>query len=94
MALYGDSRLWQNPDLVAQDDDISWAVSFWFWKTRVHPKPGISDGYFGVSTNAINGGLECNGAAYQYKAVLRFNVYSNVLKSFNINETPIATGCY
>ena len=92
--MYGDLRLWTNPELVSQNDDISWAVSFWYWQANVHSRPGISDGYFGVSTNAINGFLECNGGPYQYKAPIRFNIYTQVLKSFNITENPIETGCY
>jgi hypothetical protein len=50
-------RLYKNPNLVSESDDISWAVSFWYWKEHVNSKPGISEGHFGVSTNAINGRL-------------------------------------
>lgn len=94
LALFNDLRLYMHPNLVAESDDISWAVSFWYWKAHVHNKPGISEGHFGVSTNAINGFLECNGGLYQQKAPLRFNLYKNVLKAFSINDKPIEDGCY
>ena len=44
LALYKDLRLYINPNLVAESDEISWAVSFWFWKVNVHTQPGITDG--------------------------------------------------
>jgi len=94
LALYNDLRLWTNPELVAQDDEIAWAVSFWFWKENVHSRPGVLDGKFGATTNAINGYLECNGGQYQYKAPNRFYIYKEILKAFNINEQPIEEGCY
>ena len=93
LALYDDLRLYTNPEMVAQFDSISWAVSFWYWKEHVHYREGIADGYFGVSTMGINGFLECLGP-YDYKARRRFDLYSTVLKAFNINETPIEAGCY
>ena len=66
LGLFGDLRLYTNPELVAQSDEIAWAVSFWYWKEHVHSKPGIAEGQFGVSTNAINGFLECNGGLFNW----------------------------
>ena len=94
IALFNDLRLYTNPELVSQNDDIAWVVSFWYWKENVHSKPGIADGLFGVSTNAINGQLECNGGPYQYKAMRRFDLYKNVLRAFQITDLPIESGCY
>ena len=92
--LYKDLRLYENPDLVAQNDEICWAVSFWFWKDRVHYRSGVSEGQFGVTTRAINGGLECGNGPNVQTAKKRFEIYKRVLLAFNINESPIETGCY
>lgn len=92
--LYGDDRLLRNPDQVATNDEIAWATAFWYWKTRVGTRQEVKNGWFGSATNAINGGLECNGGFYQDKAKKRFEIYKVVLKEFNVNETPIENGCY
>ena len=94
LSLYNDLRLFTNPDQVAKNDEISWAVTFWYWKQRVHSQPGVSLGYFGITTKAINGGLECNGGPYVDRARKRFEIYKNILVAFNIRETPIELGCY
>ena len=86
-------RLWTNPAQVSANDNIAWSVSFWYWKVNVHSRPGVSSGQFGVTTNAINGGLECSGP-YQDKARKRFDIYKKVLTAFNINEAAIESGCY
>ncbi len=92
-ALYGDNRLVQNPDLVAVDPD-DWGCSFWFWNANVHNAPGVQQFHFGATTNAINGGLECNGGPNQNIAMKRYALYVNVLKAFGITATPIESGCY
>jgi len=58
LALYGDERLVQNPDLVATDDDAGMATAMWYWKSRVHNSGG-SEGAFGKTTCAINCGWDC-----------------------------------
>lgn len=93
MDLFGDLRLAQDPDSVAKSERLAWAVSFWYWKTSVRTRQGVAQGYFGTSTDAINGALECRGA-YVYRARERFDIYTKVLKAFGINETPIESGCY
>ena len=91
-ALYGDDRLVQKPQSVAEDDAVAWAVSFNFWKTIVHPAPGVQDGKFGATTKAINGALECG--APNEKAKKRFSYYSKILTAWGITEAPIESGCY
>ena len=88
-ALFGDDRLVTNPDLVAQTDDYSWAVSFWFWKANVHDK--VQGGQFGSATNAINGGLECSPC--RAACPTRFSYYSKILPIFGVTETPNSAGC-
>ena len=92
-ALYGDDRLLYNPDLVASNDTIAWATAFWYWKTSVATNPQVQAGYFGASTNAINGALECQGA-YQSKAQGRYGLYKVVFAAFNLPGSPIENGCY
>ncbi|KAI8323899.1 lysozyme-like protein [Martensiomyces pterosporus] len=40
-ALFGDERLFQNPQLASYDEGAAWGVSFWYWKTRVHSIPSV-----------------------------------------------------
>ncbi|KGG52885.1 hypothetical protein DI09_129p80, partial [Mitosporidium daphniae] len=92
--LYGDEKiLLSNPNSVATDEKVAWATAFWYWKTRVHTAPGVTEGKFGATIKAINGALECGGGRNQ-KAVRRFEMYSKIMKAFGINETPIESGCY
>jgi predicted chitinase len=44
LALFNDLRLYTNPNLVAENEETSWAVSFWYWKANVQSKAGISEG--------------------------------------------------
>eukprot|EP00122_Pirum_gemmata_P020055 Pgem_evm1s18761 len=82
--LYGDKNtLLNNPDLLAQDGVLAFRASLWFWMTPQPPKPSAHDvmiqvltecteqGHrngFGLTTNIINGGLECGaGSAYLHQ---------------------------
>jgi chitinase len=89
LALFGDDRLVRNPDLVAQSDDISLAVSLWFWKANVHDK--VKGGQFGAATKAINGGLECSPC--RLACPTRFAYYSKILPKFGVTESPDSSGC-
>ena len=91
--MFGDTRLWTNPDQVETDDKQAWATAFWFWKANVRTNTQVQAGYFGASTNLINGALECRGFNTD-KAKSRYQKYLNVLKAFNINQAPIENGCY
>lgn len=79
--------------MVADNEEIAWATTFWYWKKYVGTKAGIARGEFGVATDAINGLLECKGPNV-HKARLRFKLYAKVLKAFKIDEEPIESGCY
>lgn len=92
--LYGDeNKLLSNPNIVATDENVAWDTAFWYWKTRVHTAPGVTEGKFGATTKAINGALECGGGPNP-KAQRRFEMYTKILKVFGINEAPIESGCY
>lgn len=90
-ALFGDDRLVKTPDLVADDENIAWACSFWYWKTRVGTYSKVKEGYFGWTTKGINGG-ECTSRVSVAKR--RFELYKKVLKAFKVNEIPKEGGCY
>ncbi|KAJ2850290.1 hypothetical protein J3B02_003687 [Coemansia erecta] len=92
--LYGDDRLAKDAAQVAKNEDIAWAVSFWFWKDRVRSDPGVQEGNFGASINKINGGLECHGGAAADKAKKRYEMYKVILPIFAPNEKPKESGCY
>lgn len=90
--LFGDDRLLKDPDSVANNERLSWDVSFWYWKARVGVHQGIHRGEFGVSTMMINGGIECGGKP-NVAAISRFQIYGNVLLAFGIDEKPNPIGC-
>ncbi|OQV24492.1 hypothetical protein BV898_01554 [Hypsibius exemplaris] len=94
LALYGNDRLLQNPDLVETDDQVSWEVSFWYWLANVHVRPGVRAGRFGTTIDAINGAHECGpDASHPEWAAARFAVYTKVFAAFNLPGTPDSRGC-
>ncbi|CAI9108585.1 OLC1v1008229C1 [Oldenlandia corymbosa var. corymbosa] len=48
-----------NPDIVAQDNVISFKTGLWFWMNNCHSV--INSQGFGATIQAINGRIECNG---------------------------------
>jgi predicted chitinase len=92
--LYGDFRLLTNPDQVAKSEQVAWQTALWYWSKRVHILNSVKTGSFGSSTSAINGAWECFGNGNATRAMERFAVYVKVMKAFNLNETPIESGCY
>ncbi|OMH84380.1 Acidic endochitinase SP2 [Zancudomyces culisetae] len=92
--LFKDNRLLEKPEIVELDDDVSWGVTYWYWKTIIHPIPDVSlNGHFGASTKAINGALECTGANVD-RAKERFEIYKKILKVLEPNEEANEKGCY
>jgi predicted chitinase len=92
-ALFGDSRLVDNPEQVATNDEYSWGVSFWFWDANVHSAPGVQQGQFGAATNAINGPLECKQKSNPTAVQKRNANYAKCLKDFGISDAPDTSGC-
>ncbi|PVU87557.1 hypothetical protein BB561_006292 [Smittium simulii] len=92
-ALYQDDSLLLNPDQVSSSEQISWDVSFWYWKDRVRTSQLVLGGNFGASTDMINGALECRGG-YADKAKKRFELYKKVLAVMDPSSTAIESGCY
>ena len=72
--LFGDDRLLQNPDLVAEDSATAWATGFWFWMLGGAGGDGsssphqamVDDEGLGATIRIINGGEECNGGSQPY----------------------------
>eukprot|EP00808_Paulinella_micropora_P029593 g7498.t1 len=90
--LYGDANiLLNNPEAVAVDQNKAWGVTFSYWKRVVHNAPGVQQGQFGASTNAINGAIECR--VWNQNAQRRFEFYKKILPIFGVNETPNSAGC-
>ncbi|KAJ6638081.1 Acidic endochitinase SP2, partial [Pseudolycoriella hygida] len=84
-ALLGNDDLVNNADSVAADENLAWNTAFWFWKANVHGRPGVSDGLFGATTKAINGGLECGNGQNVEIAHKRFAMYGNVRSAFGLD---------
>src|SRR5690606_35657867 len=96
LALFGDDRLLQNPELVADDSAIAWATGFWFWMIggaggdgSNSPHSAITTGLgFGETIDIINGYEECNGGAQPYaqEAVSqRVCYYEKYTTTFNVS---------
>ena len=87
--LFGDDRLIQNPDQVANDPSIAWGSAAWYWYANVHANSAT----FGATLKAINGALECDGGPNSQNMQLRFNHYKQVLAKLNL-PTPADSDGY
>ena len=94
-SLFNDDRLLEEPEIVANDEKIAWATAFWFWRSSVHYSipSELTKGYFGATTNQINGELECKGNN-QKAAKIRFENYVAIMKALNLSDEPNEHGCY
>jgi len=92
-ALFGNDLLVRDSDHVARDENTAWNTAYWFWQINVHWRDGVAQGRFGVTTRAINGGLECDGA-HQDTARHRYNMYKTVRRAFGLQGDGDERGCY
>nr|AXX71253.1 chitinase [Bradysia odoriphaga] len=92
--LFRDARLIADPDMVARDENLAWNSAFWFWKVNVHNRAGVANGDFGVTTRAINGGLECDNTAGHSIARHRYEMYGRVRAAFGLPGPGNERGCY
>ncbi|KAG4076278.1 hypothetical protein HA402_014827 [Bradysia odoriphaga] len=90
--LLGNDSLVTDPDQVASNENLAWNTAFWFWKVNVHGQAGVSNGFFGATTKAINGFLECSGN--NSVARKRFEMYGKVRAAFGLNGPGDERGCY
>jgi hypothetical protein len=68
-------------------------TAYWYWKAVVHSAPGVQDGWFGSSTRAINGAVECQGYNGDL-ARARYQKYAVVFTEWNLVGGPVESGCY
>ena len=88
-------RLLRDPHLVAEDDEIAMQVSVWYWTTVVRPALAGRKNEFGVTTNAINGAIECGRNRPRHpKAVKRYQIYRKVAEALDIRNPARENGCY
>ncbi|EFA79673.1 chitinase [Heterostelium album PN500] len=77
-------NLLANPDLVATDSSVSWKTAIWYWNTQkgataYTPHDAMVTLHaFGETIRAINGGLECNGAAGSPQMQQRVQYYTTI----------------
>ena len=93
-ALFKDDRLLKNPELVAEDECISWRVAIFFWERNV--QDAAKSGKFGETTKRVNS-AECASGdkAANDIARRRFGYYKVFLKAFGVKEEEAKEeGCY
>ncbi len=104
LALFGDDRLLQTPEMVANDPAIAWATGFWFWMVggaggdgSNSPHSAMQNGEgFGATINIINGYEECNGGVQSYaqEAVSqRVCYYEKYTEAFGVSVGPGDLNC-
>ena len=88
-------QLADNPDMVAQREDLSWAVSAFFWRENVKPTLNQNPTAFGLTTKAINGAREeCQGNGKNAdKSRTRFRYYQKVFQVYRLGGQPNEAGC-
>jgi len=70
-----------NPDIVAQDDSISWKAAVWFWMLDSNCHSTITSGQgFGATIQAMHSG-DCNSSG----AVSRVKYYINYCSQFGVD---------
>ncbi|KXJ71342.1 hypothetical protein RP20_CCG020793 [Aedes albopictus] len=82
-AIFGNDRLLQDPDIVSNSEEMSMRVSVWFWEAKVRPGGGPSRNNFGLTTKAINGGLEPPGCDLARR---RYNLYVQVARALGVSN--------
>jgi len=70
-----------NPEILANDADISFKSALWFWMNNVH---SVLNQGFGATIRAINGALECDGQNPD-KAEARIELYKEYCADFGVD---------
>lgn len=89
----GDQLL-KNPERVAKDVTLSVRVSIWFWETQVRPVLSKNKNWFGLTTKAINGAIECKVGTPNANAKHRYEIYLKVAGALGIKNKASEKGCY
>ncbi|XP_055340501.1 uncharacterized protein LOC129589686 [Paramacrobiotus metropolitanus] len=91
--LYGDDRLVKNPALVTKNP-AAWDTAYWIWANKVHNRPGIAEGKFGVSRKILSDDRDCgSNAVDRDHATESFQFYSALLSVFEPTSKPDKSGC-
>ena len=109
-ALFGDDRLYKDPNLISTNPAIALDTAMWFWQVAIRPQgrvqQGISPsvgtvfahlylGSFGASTMAMSGYLECQlGGPIFSAAKSRYQKYVRVFEALEVPGSPVENGCY
>lgn len=64
------------------------------FQEKVHNQWGVANGDFGVTTRAINGGLECDSWNGRTIARQRYEMYGRVRAAFGLPGPGNERGCY
>ncbi|OQV15038.1 putative Endochitinase EP3 [Hypsibius exemplaris] len=93
LAIFGNAAtLIDHPERVLTDKQTSWDTAAWYWGSRVGNQPGVKQGKFGASINAINGPLECRGQN-QEKVTKRKEYYTNIYRVWRLSGSVDLSGC-
>jgi len=90
-AIYGDFRLHENPDQVAEHDNVAWATSMYLWGDRAHPVKEVQMGKFGASIKELTED-ECTTLA-NWNAETRFKIYGVIRQAFDLPGMGDPSGC-
>jgi len=74
-------NLLHNPDLVANDPNLSVTTALWFYTANNMNTPA-QQGNFAATTKIINGALECNHGSEYNNQVTRVQTYIRIAKCF------------
>ena len=84
--------LLNNPDLVAQQQDVAVKTAVWFFQANNMVDPARR-GDFAATTRIINGAVECNGGAGFANQQTRVATYKRVRQCFGLGEPSINPTC-
>ena len=84
--------LLNNPDMVAQQQDVAVKTAVWFFQANSMVGPA-RQGDFAATTRILNGPVECNGGPGYNNQVTRVNTYKRVRQCFGLGEPTINPMC-
>jgi len=94
LELYGDERLVNEPETVAENKTVAMETAIWFWKHRVHNVSDVLGGHFGATTKAIVS-QECgHNLEERNVAKKRYQRFTDCLKAYNCTDNDhFEKGC-
>ncbi|KAL7299750.1 hypothetical protein TKK_0007500 [Trichogramma kaykai] len=86
-------RLLREPELVATQPRTAMLVSTWYWRDRVRPLLRPRPDWFGSTTKAINGAIECQPGPANPTAKRRYRLYEKVADALKLTKRAKENGC-